>query len=104
RHLDRRDQPHRLVLCGGGGICELLSLEEDDLAGVAAGVLAHHHAAGKPAPPPGHHRPPGLPRPQPAGHRLPPLVWDPHPAAARPWSLGISTPLRRPTFAPRWAP
>src|SRR6266487_5514253 len=45
RHLDRRDQPHRLVLRMGADIGELLALEHVNLEVVALRMLAHDHAA-----------------------------------------------------------
>src|SRR6516164_2269012 len=82
RHLDRRDQPHGLVLGMGADIGELLALEHVDLEVVAARVLAHDHAAIDLPSRVDHHRPAVLEIPQRVGHGLALVVGDQHAVAA----------------------
>src|SRR6516165_5180649 len=82
RHLDRRDQPHGLVLGMGADIGELLALEHVDLEVVAPGVLAHDHAAVNLPPRLDHHRPAVLEVPQRVSHGLALVVGNEHAVAA----------------------
>src|SRR5262249_6006418 len=73
---------HGLVLGMGADIGELLALEDVDLEVVAAGVLAHDHAAIDLPSRLDHHRPAVFQVPQRVGHGLALVVGDQHAVAA----------------------
>src|ERR1700760_2164101 len=82
RHLDRRGQPHRLVLRRGADVGELLALEHVDDQVVVARVLADDHAVVNLPARLDHHRAAILEIPQRVGDGLALVVGDQHAIAA----------------------